>query len=150
MKRMLPSFASSCSDLMERLETLVAEGPTEVDVWPEMKRLRGDVISRTTFRSSYKEGNCIFQLQTELSKLIVESLPGLSCELFVSGEGKTEKLASGLVKPFITHLTVVEEQVAQAVPSIKLEVERRKNVGTWVTKGTVERFVRFLFSPDLV
>ncbi|KAG9443699.1 hypothetical protein H6P81_015039 [Aristolochia fimbriata] len=72
------------------------------------------------------------------------------CELFVSGEGKTEKLASGLVKPFITHLTVAEEQVAQAVPSIKLEVERRKNVGTWFTKGTVERFVRFVSTPEVL
>lgn len=51
----------------------------------------------------------------------------------------TEKLASGLLKPFLTHLAVAEKQVAQAVPSIKLEVERRKNVGTWFTKGTLER-----------
>ncbi|KAG9447961.1 hypothetical protein H6P81_014089 [Aristolochia fimbriata] len=82
LKRMLPSFASSCSDLMERWETLVAEGPTEVDVWPEMQRLTGDVISRTAFGSNYKEGNRIFQLQTELSEMIEESirspqLPGL-------------------------------------------------------------------------
>lgn len=61
------------------------------------------------------------------------------CELFVSGDGMTEKLASGLLKPFLTHLAVAEEQAAQAVLSIKLEVERRKNVGTWFTKGTLER-----------
>ncbi|XP_068661577.1 uncharacterized protein [Aristolochia californica] len=72
------------------------------------------------------------------------------CELIVSGDGKTEKLASGLVKPFVTHLRVAEEQVAQAVPSIKLEVERRKNVGTWFTKGTLERFVRFVSTPEVL
>ncbi|XP_068658601.1 probable GPI-anchored adhesin-like protein PGA55 isoform X3 [Aristolochia californica] len=72
------------------------------------------------------------------------------CELFVSGEGKTEKLASGLVKPFVTHLTVAEKQVAQALPSIKLEVERRNNVGSWFTKGTLERFVRFVSTPEVL
>lgn len=39
----------------------------------------------------------------------------------------------------MTHLKVAEEQVAQAVHSIKLEVERRKNAETWFTKGTLER-----------
>ncbi|XP_058078709.1 uncharacterized protein LOC131227036 [Magnolia sinica] len=72
------------------------------------------------------------------------------CELFVSGEGKTEKLASGLLKPFVTHLRVAEEQVAQAVQSIKLEVEKRRNAGTWFTKGTLERFVRFVSTPEVL
>ncbi|KAA8541603.1 hypothetical protein F0562_022755 [Nyssa sinensis] len=75
----------------------------------------------------------VFQLSPERSR----------CELFVSSAGNTEKLASGLVKPFVTHLKVAEEQVALSVQSIKLEVERRKNAGTWFTKGTLERFVRF-------
>lgn len=72
------------------------------------------------------------------------------CELFVSGDGKTEKLASGLLKPFVTHLKVAEEQVAQAVQSIKLEVEKHKNVGKWFTKGTLERFVRFVSTPEVL
>lgn len=61
------------------------------------------------------------------------------CELFVSSNGNTEKLASGSVKPFVTHLKVAEEQVALAVQSIKLEVEKRKYAETWFTKGTLER-----------
>lgn len=61
------------------------------------------------------------------------------CELFVSSDGNTEKLASGLLKPFVTHLKVAEEQVALAVQSIKLEVKRCKNSETWFTKGTLER-----------
>ncbi|XP_012068833.1 uncharacterized protein LOC105631354 isoform X1 [Jatropha curcas] len=72
------------------------------------------------------------------------------CELFVSRSGNTEKLASGLVKPFVTHLKVAEEQVAQAVHSIKLEVERHKNADTWFTKGTLERFVRFVSTPEVL
>ncbi|XP_028106785.1 uncharacterized protein LOC114305854 isoform X1 [Camellia sinensis] len=72
------------------------------------------------------------------------------CELFVSSAGNTEKLASGLVKPFVSHLKVAEEQVALAVQSIKLEVERRKNAETWFTKGTLERFVRFVSTPEVL
>ncbi|KAM0017557.1 hypothetical protein Hdeb2414_s0027g00689441 [Helianthus debilis subsp. tardiflorus] len=72
------------------------------------------------------------------------------CELFVSSNGNVEKLASGLVKPFVTHLKVVEEQVASSVQSIKLEVDKRKNADLWFTKGTLERFVRFVSTPEIV
>lgn len=66
------------------------------------------------------------------------------CELFVSTAGNTEKIASGLVKPFVAHLKVAEEQVAREAQSIRLQVESSKNAGTWFTKATLERF-RFLF-----
>ncbi|GAB2268993.1 hypothetical protein Dimus_003922 [Dionaea muscipula] len=72
------------------------------------------------------------------------------CELFVSYDGTIEKLASGLVKPFLTHLRVAEEQVGQAAKSIKLEVERHKKSETWFTKGTLERFVRFVSTPEVL
>lgn len=64
------------------------------------------------------------------------------CELFVSGNGKTEMVASGLWKPFITHLKVAEEQSAQKMESIRLEVESSSSAsdgGTWFKKGTIER-----------
>ncbi|KAH9625259.1 hypothetical protein KSS87_022169 [Heliosperma pusillum] len=72
------------------------------------------------------------------------------CELFVSCDGTSEKLASGLVKPFITHLKVAEEQVAFAGKSIKLDVDRDKNTETWFTKGTLERFVLFVSTPEVL
>ncbi|KAL9274265.1 COP1-interacting protein 7-like protein, partial [Drosera capensis] len=72
------------------------------------------------------------------------------CELFVSYYGTTEKLASGLVKPFVTHLRVAEEQVALAGKLIKLEVDRREKAETWFTKGTLERFVRFVSTPEIL
>ncbi|CAN8269355.1 unnamed protein product [Cochlearia groenlandica] len=72
------------------------------------------------------------------------------CELFVSTGGTTEKLASGLVKPFVAHLKVAEEQVAREVRSIRLDVESSKNAGTWFTKGTLERFVRFVSTPEVL
>lgn len=61
------------------------------------------------------------------------------CELLVSSDGNSEKLTSGLVKPFLTHLKVAEEQASLAVQSIRLEIDRHKNAETWFTKGTFER-----------
>ncbi|GKV47688.1 hypothetical protein SLEP1_g54561 [Rubroshorea leprosula] len=80
----------------------------------------------------------VFQLSPKRSR----------CELFVSSNGNIEKLAGGLVKPFVTHLKVAEEQIALAAQSIKLEVEKHKN--TWFTKGTLERFVRFVSTPEVL
>ncbi|KAL2534201.1 COP1-interacting protein-related [Abeliophyllum distichum] len=82
----------------------------------------------------------VFQLSPKRSR----------CELFVSGGGNTEKVASGLVKPFIAHLKVAEEQVASAAELVKLEVGTRKNIDTWFTKGTLERFVRFVSTPEVL
>ncbi|GMI91742.1 hypothetical protein like AT3G14172 [Hibiscus trionum] len=82
----------------------------------------------------------VFQLSPKRSR----------CELFVSSNGNTEKLASGLVKPFVTHLKVAEEQVALSLQSIKLEVEKHKNAENWFTKGTIERFVRFVSTPEVL
>ncbi|CAI9270764.1 unnamed protein product [Lactuca saligna] len=72
------------------------------------------------------------------------------CELIFSSIGNTEKLASGLVKPILTHLKVVEEQVGSSAQFIKLEVNKRKNVDSWCTKGTLERFVHFVSTPKIV
>lgn len=76
LKRMLPAFAACCTDLVERWEGLVADGqqPCEVDVWPEMQNLTGDVISRAAFGSSYLEGRRIFQLQGEQVQLVVQAM----------------------------------------------------------------------------
>ncbi|CAL4962515.1 unnamed protein product [Urochloa decumbens] len=75
LKRMLPAFAACCTDLVLRWDGLVADGqPCEVDVWPEMQNLTGDVISRAAFGSSYLEGRRIFQLQGEQVKLVVQAM----------------------------------------------------------------------------
>ncbi|KAH6773347.1 hypothetical protein C2S52_003772 [Perilla frutescens var. hirtella] len=72
------------------------------------------------------------------------------CELFVSSSGSTEKLASGLFKPYVTHLKVAEEQFASAAQSIKLDPGRRKNAEAWFTKGTVDMFVRYVNTPEVL
>ncbi|KAF6164579.1 hypothetical protein GIB67_025405 [Kingdonia uniflora] len=76
LKRMLPAFYTSCSELVSKWDTLITaeEGSCELDVWPELQNLTGDVISRTAFGSSFEEGRCIFQLQTEQAKLAIQAI----------------------------------------------------------------------------
>ncbi|CAM0907021.1 unnamed protein product [Alopecurus aequalis] len=72
LKLMLPAFAECCTDLVHRWEGLAASDvPCEVDVWPDMQNLTGDVISRAAFGCSYLEGRRIFQLQGEQVELVV-------------------------------------------------------------------------------
>ncbi|KAK4741471.1 hypothetical protein SAY87_025059 [Trapa incisa] len=82
----------------------------------------------------------VFQLSPKRSR----------CELIVSSNGQIEKLASGLVKPFITHLKVAEEQFTQDVQSIKLESRKFNIGGKSLTKATLERFVRFVSTPEVL
>ncbi|KAF3339942.1 cytochrome P450 CYP72A219-like protein [Carex littledalei] len=74
LKRMLPAFSACCDELVDRWENSVGpDGSFELDVWPEMQNLTGDVISRAAFGSSYQEGRRIFQLQSELAERVVKA-----------------------------------------------------------------------------
>ncbi|XP_039123699.1 uncharacterized protein LOC120260327 isoform X3 [Dioscorea cayenensis subsp. rotundata] len=85
---------------------------------------------------------------TQLDFAVFQLSPRRSrCELFISSDGKMEKIASGFFKPFASHLRVSEEQALQ---SIKLEVEKQRNAVHWFNKGTLERFVRFVSTPELL
>ncbi|RVW84628.1 Cytochrome P450 CYP72A219 [Vitis vinifera] len=66
---MLPAFQLSCSDMVTKWKKLSVGGSCELDVWPYLENLTGDVISRTAFGSSYEEGRRIFQLQKERTHL---------------------------------------------------------------------------------
>ncbi|XP_068658428.1 cytochrome P450 CYP72A616-like [Aristolochia californica] len=81
---MLPSFSASCVELITKWQNLMDPlgSSCEVNVWPELQHLTGDVISRTAFGSSYKEGNRIFKLQSEQAVLMIQAatsiyFPGL-------------------------------------------------------------------------
>ncbi|XP_023762804.1 cytochrome P450 CYP72A219 [Lactuca sativa] len=75
LKTMFLVICSSCSDMVNQWELLTMEtGSAEVDVWPYIDNLAGDVISRTAFGSSYEEGRKIFRIQKEQIELIFKML----------------------------------------------------------------------------
>ncbi|KAL8131899.1 hypothetical protein AgCh_007707 [Apium graveolens] len=83
LKDMVPAMYLSCSEITSKWEEMVSpEGQCELDVRPYLETLTSDVISRTSFGSSYAEGRKIFQLQKELSELAMQAgqtlyLPGM-------------------------------------------------------------------------
>eukprot|EP01018_Ginkgo_biloba_P039504 Gb_19644 [translate_table: standard] len=74
------------------------------------------------------------------------------CEAFVSTRGRIEKVASGLLKPFLLHLRAAEEQMDQSGHLIKLELkpENQNASASWFNKATFERFVRFVRNPEML
>ncbi|KAF9683540.1 hypothetical protein SADUNF_Sadunf04G0024400 [Salix dunnii] len=70
------------------------------------------------------------------------------CDLVLFYGGKNEKLASGLFEPFVLHLQFIKDQISKVGYSIKL-CPPAKNA-PWFTKGTFERFVRFVSTPAVL
>lgn len=52
--------------------------------------------------------------------------------------GKKEKIASGLLNPFLSHLKAAQDQMAKGGYSIVLVPELASDA-TWFTRGTIER-----------
>ncbi|KAF6175594.1 hypothetical protein GIB67_002606 [Kingdonia uniflora] len=69
------------------------------------------------------------------------------CDLVITANGKTEKVASGLLHPFIAHLKTAKDQIDKGGYSIML---KPNTDATWFTKGTIERFVRFVSTPEVL
>ncbi|KAE8713068.1 COP1-interacting protein 7, putative isoform 1 [Hibiscus syriacus] len=70
------------------------------------------------------------------------------CDLVIFAGKNNEKLASGLLEPFISHLSSAKDQISKGGYSITL-----RPVGStpsWFTKGTLQRFVRFVNTPELL
>ena len=66
------------------------------------------------------------------------------CELFVSGGGVTEKLASGFLKPFLIHLRALKDQITSQTGResvIRLDHPQNSNINaaSWFTKGILDR-----------
>ncbi|KAD4179002.1 hypothetical protein R6Q59_022561 [Mikania micrantha] len=75
IKSMFSVICWSCSDMIKKWELLTAgTGCVEVDVWPYIDNLAGDVISRTAFGSCYEEGHKIFRIQKQQIDLVLQLL----------------------------------------------------------------------------
>lgn len=73
---MIPIFYSCCCDMVSKWEKIVVEnGSYELDLWPNLEILTSDALSKVEFGSSYEEGKKIFNLQMELSELVMKSFP---------------------------------------------------------------------------
>nr|GMD59767.1 COP1-interacting protein 7 [Ipomoea batatas] len=87
---------------------------------------------------------------TQLDSVVFHLTPTRTrCHLIIIANGKKEKIASGLLNPFLAHLKTAQDQIAKGGYSIVLEPDPQ-SVASWFTKGTVERFVRFVSTPDIV
>ncbi|KAG9159023.1 hypothetical protein Leryth_021741 [Lithospermum erythrorhizon] len=71
------------------------------------------------------------------------------CDLIIMSHEKQEKIGSGLLNPFVAHLKTAQEQIAKGGYSIVLEPQRNRDT-SWFTKGTLERFVRFVSTPEIL
>lgn len=90
-------------------------------------------------KSSARLDSVVFQLTPTRTR----------CDLFIIANGKKEKLASGLLNPFLAHLRTAQDQIAKGGYSVLLEPDAHVDA-SWFTKGTVERFVRFVSTPEIL
>lgn len=73
------------------------------------------------------------------------------CDLVIfAAGGASEKLASGLVEPFLSHLKCAKEQIAKGGYSITLRSPPTAGAASWFTKATLQRFVRFVSTPEVL
>ncbi|XP_048235022.1 COP1-interacting protein 7 isoform X3 [Ricinus communis] len=71
------------------------------------------------------------------------------CDLVIfAAGGANEKLASGLLEPFVLHLKTAKDQISKGGYSILLRP--LPSNAYWFTKATLQRFVRFVSTPEVL
>ncbi|PSS16202.1 Dentin sialoprotein [Actinidia chinensis var. chinensis] len=70
------------------------------------------------------------------------------CDLIVFAGGGSEKLASGLLEPFLSHLKCAKDQIQKGGYSITLQSPLGN--ASWFIKATLQRFVRFVNTPEVL
>ncbi|GER46267.1 COP1-interacting protein-related [Striga asiatica] len=87
---------------------------------------------------------------TRLSSAVFQLTPTRTrCDLIIIANDNKEKIASGLLNPFLAHLKTAQDQIAKGGYSILLAPEKSSDAA-WFTKATLERFVRFVSTPEIL
>ncbi|KVI02192.1 hypothetical protein Ccrd_019487 [Cynara cardunculus var. scolymus] len=104
----------------------------------------GGVIMKSRMDSRSRLDYALFQLTPTRTR----------CDLVICAGDFKEKLASGLLEPFIAHLKFAKDQISKGGYSITLSASD----SSWFTKSTLERslvviavifgFVRFVNTPE--
>ncbi|KAI5083879.1 hypothetical protein GOP47_0000048 [Adiantum capillus-veneris] len=90
--------------------------------------------------------------QTVLDFVVFQLTPTRTrCDLYAAAGEESEKLASGILKPFCLHLKAVKEQLTKGYHSIRLQpTVHTMQQSSWFTKATLQRFIRFVSNPDVL
>ncbi|KAI9078898.1 hypothetical protein K1719_039168 [Acacia pycnantha] len=70
------------------------------------------------------------------------------CDLVIVAGVVSESVASGLLEPFLPHLKTAKDQILKGGYSIILRPSEAH--APWFTKATLQRFVRFVSSPEVL
>lgn len=87
--------------------------------------------------------------RTRLDHLLFQLTPTRTrCDLVIFSGKQNEKLASGLLEPFVSHLKSAKDQISKGGYSITLRPDGSDS--SWFTKATLLRFVRFVSTPEVL
>ncbi|GKV15901.1 hypothetical protein SLEP1_g26637 [Rubroshorea leprosula] len=87
--------------------------------------------------------------KTRLDYVLFQLTPTRTrCDLVIFAGKESEKLASGLLEPFISHLKTAKDQISKGGYSITLRPLRSDS--SWFTKAALQRFVRFVSTPEVL
>ncbi|KAI4333701.1 hypothetical protein L6164_018475 [Bauhinia variegata] len=86
---------------------------------------------------------------TRLDQVLFQLTPTRTrCDLVIFAGGVNERLASGLLEPFLSHLKSAKDQISKGGYSISLRPAG--SYASWFTKATIQRFVRFVNTPEVL
>ncbi|XP_058075226.1 COP1-interacting protein 7-like [Magnolia sinica] len=72
-------------------------------------------------------------------------------EAFVCGEGRTERLASGLLENLVLHLSATGSFISDGSgDNLKLQLPESLRGSSWFTKSTISRFLHIVGEPELL
>ncbi|XP_030480085.2 cytochrome P450 CYP749A22 [Cannabis sativa] len=113
LKGMTPAMIASVETMLEKWN---CDEGKEIEVYEEFRLLTAEVISRTAFGSSYKEGSAIFEMLAKLSLLasrnmLTVRLPGISKIFKTKDEREAEKLEKTIHQSIVELIKKREDKV---------------------------------------